>query len=62
MAVKALIFGVDDFYHALKPYYDMAVYRGDLEIVGHASIEQGGIKLFPAGGGGSKTRLTLKLQ
>ena len=52
MAVKALFFGVDDLFHALKPFYEMAVQRGDIEPVGYAVIEQGRISLFPANGGG----------
>ncbi|MBQ7199231.1 MAG: hypothetical protein IJS29_08220 [Selenomonadaceae bacterium] len=57
MAVKALIFGVDDLFNELRPYYEMAVQRGDMEIVGHAVIDQGGIKLYPARGGGRPAQL-----
>ena len=46
MAVKALLFGVDDIFNNLKPHYDRAVQRGDIEIVGHAVLEQGTIKHF----------------
>ena len=53
MAVKAIIFGVDDIFHELKPFYDMAIQRGDIEIVGYANLEKDGIKLYPAGGAGS---------
>ncbi len=53
MAVKALIFGVDDFFPHLKPFYEQEIQRGNLEIVGYAVLEQDGIKLFsPQGGGG----------
>ena len=51
MAVKALIFGIDDLFNELRPFYEMAVQRGDIDIVGYAVIEQGGIKLYPARGG-----------
>ena len=53
MAIKALIFGVDDIFNELRPYYEMAVQRGDIEIVGYANLEKDGIKLYPAGGAGS---------
>lgn len=52
MAVKALIFGTDDLYPRLKPFYDLQVQRGNLEIVGHAVIENGGVKVFPNQMGG----------
>ena len=52
MAVKALIFGVDDFFPQLKPYYDMAVQRGDIDIVGYAVFEQDVIRLYAAQGRG----------
>ena len=51
MAVKALIFGVDEMFPSLKPFYDMAVQRGDIDIIGYAELEQGGIKLYAARGG-----------
>ena len=35
MAIKALIFGVDDLFNELRPYYEMFVQRGEIEIVGH---------------------------
>ena len=38
-AVKALIFGIDDLFPKLKPYYDREVERGNLEIVGYAVLE-----------------------
>lgn len=57
MAVKALIFGVDDLFNELRPFYEMAVQRGDIEIVGYATIEQGAIKLFSAGGGAGPSQL-----
>lgn len=33
MALKTLIFGVDDLFNELKPYYEREVQRGNLEIV-----------------------------
>ena len=51
MAVKALIFGVDDLFNELRPFYEMVVKRGDIEIVGHSVFEQGAIKLYAARGG-----------
>ncbi|MBQ9486646.1 MAG: hypothetical protein IJU91_02445 [Selenomonadaceae bacterium] len=61
MAVKALIFGIDDLFPAIKPFYEMAVQRGDIDIVGYAVFEPDGIKLYPARGG-VRTLATLKLQ
>lgn len=52
MAVKALIFGVDEIFHALELFYGMAVQRGDIDIVGYAVFEPDGIKLYSAKGGG----------
>ncbi len=52
MAIKALIFGVDDQFNELRPFYEKAEQRGDIEIVGYAVFEQGGIKLYPERGGG----------
>ena len=56
MAVKALIFGVDDLFSILQPYYDMSVQRGDIDIVGYAVFEQDGIRLYAARGGGIDPR------
>ena len=57
MAVKALIFGTDDWYQLLKPFYDMEVKRGNLEIVGYAVFENNKLRIYanPNGGGGGKT-------
>ena len=52
MAVKALIFGVDELFPTLKPFYDWEVQRGNLEIVGYAIIENGNITLQSKNGGG----------
>ena len=55
MAVKALIFGVDDLFNELKPFYARAIQRGDIEIVGYAVIEKNEVKLFNTVGGGATT-------
>ena len=57
MAYKTLIFGVDDLYPTLKPYYVREVQRGNLEIVAFAVLENNGIRFVtpqgnPVGGGG----------
>ncbi len=57
MAVKALIFGVDDIFNELHPFYDMAIQRSDIEIVGYAVLEQDGIKLYGKRGGYGSTQL-----
>ena len=46
MAIKALIFGTDDLYPTLKPFYDLQVQQGNLEIVGTAVFENDGIKIY----------------
>jgi len=51
VAVKALIFGVDDLFNELKPFYEVAVQRGDIDIVGYAVFENNAVKLYPARGG-----------
>lgn len=53
VAVKALIFGTDDLYPQLKPFYEQQVQRGNLEIAGYAVIESDGrITLYSQNGGG----------
>ena len=62
MALKALIFGVDDMFNELKPYYAREVQRGNLEIVGYALIENGRVIIVdPAGkpGGGNQFQLAI---
>ena len=56
MAVRALIFGVDDLFPQLQPFYEMAVQRVDIDIVGYAVFEKDGIRLYPATGGGTDPR------
>jgi len=58
LAVKALIFGTDDFYPKLKPFYDKEVEKGTLEVVGYADPTQKDLKIYSdpdfskLGGGG----------
>ncbi|MBQ6006336.1 MAG: CatB-related O-acetyltransferase [Selenomonadaceae bacterium] len=44
MAYKALVFGVDDLFESLKPYYVKAAEQGILEIVAAAVFENGEIR------------------
>ena len=53
MAFKTLIFGVDDWFFGLKPYYDHAVLNGILEICGYAVLENNGVKVYPTRTGGA---------
>ena len=50
MAYKTLIFGVDDMFAKLQPYYAQAIQRGTLEIVVYAIFEQNGILLVTPDG------------
>ena len=57
MAYKTLIFGVDDMFNELQPFYAREVQRGNLEIVAFAVLEQNGIRFVTpdgksCGGGG----------
>ena len=64
MAYKTLIFGVDDMFNELKPFYDAEVQRGNLEIVAFAVLEQNGIRFVtPQGrpGGGVNNPLNFEL-
>ncbi len=54
MAFKTLIFGVDDWFFGLKPYYDHAVLNGILEICGYAVLENNGVKVYPTRTGGGR--------
>ena len=38
--IKALIFGTDDLFPQLKPYYDREVEKGNLEIIGYAIFDK----------------------
>jgi len=46
MATTALIFGMDDLYETLKPFYNREVQRGNLDIAGYAYFENGQIHSF----------------
>ena len=50
MAYKTLIFGVDDLFNELQPYYAREVQRGNLEIVAFAVLENDTVTLFDAAG------------
>ena len=52
MAVKALIFGTDDWYQLLKPLYEREVQRGNLEIVGYAVFENNKLRIYANQNGG----------
>ena len=51
MAIKVLIFGTDDLYPVLKPFYDYQVQQGNLEISGYAIFEGDEIKFSSNPGG-----------
>jgi len=55
MACKALIFGTDDIYNELKPFYDRAIKRGNLEVIATADMEKDSLNFVYADGrrGGS---------
>ena len=46
MPAKALIFGTDDWFPHLKPFYDLEVKRGNLEIVGYAVLENNKWRMY----------------
>lgn len=50
MAYKALLFGTDDLFETLKPFYDREVQRGTLEIVAVALLENGKVTFVDAAG------------
>ena len=50
MAYKTLIFGVDDMFNDLQPFYAREVQRGNLEIIAYAVLEQNKIRIVPADG------------
>ena len=52
MAVRSLIFGTDDLFPQLKPYYDLEVKRGNLEIVGYAVLENNQWRIHANSNGG----------
>lgn len=50
MAYKTLLFGVDDMFGKLKPFYELAIRRGTLEVVAIAIFEQKGIRFVTIDG------------
>ncbi|MBR4904805.1 MAG: CatB-related O-acetyltransferase [Selenomonadaceae bacterium] len=50
MAYKTLIFGVDDLFNELKPFYDLEVHYGNLEIVAFAVIKDKNVTLVDIAG------------
>ena len=44
--VRALIFGIDDLYPKLEPYYNREIERGNLIIEGYAIVENGIVKFY----------------
>jgi len=60
MAYKTLIFGTDDQFNELKPYYAREVQRGNLEIVAIAIIKNKHIALFDATGKKQLSAYSLK--
>lgn len=60
MAVKALIFGIDDLFPQLKPFYEAEVQRGNLEIVGYAVFENNKWRIYanPDGGGANRAKFS----
>ena len=50
MTCKALIFGTDDIYNELKPFYDRAVQRGSLKVIATADMEKDSVNLVYADG------------
>ena len=55
MAVKALIFGTDDLFPQLKPLYDAEVQRGNMEIVGYATLENNEWHIYANQTGGGRS-------
>ena len=50
MAYKTLIFGTDDLFAQLQPFYMHEVQRGNLEIVAYAVLEPNGISFVTPDG------------
>ena len=50
MALKTLIFGVDDMFNELQTYYSREVQRGNLEVVAFAVLSDKGVTLVDANG------------
>lgn len=50
MTYKALIFGTDNLYPTLKPFYEAEVKRGNLEIIATAELTNDAVNLVYADG------------
>lgn len=50
MTYKTLIFGTDDIYPNLKPFYDVEAKRGNLEIVAIAELKNNTVNIVYADG------------
>ena len=50
MAYKVLLFGTDDLFNELKPFYDREVERGTFEVAGYALLEDGKVTIVDAAG------------
>ena len=50
MALKTLIFGIDDIFGKLKPYYMREIRKGTLEIVAYAVIEGKNVRIVAPDG------------
>ena len=50
MAYKALIFGTDDIFNDLKPFYNREIQRGNLEIAAYAEIQKNSVDVTYADG------------
>lgn len=45
MSYKALIFGTDEAYENLKPFCEIAIKRGDFEIVARGKMESDNVNI-----------------
>ena len=52
MAYKTLLFGTDDLYDKLKPFYYAQIQRGILDVVAYAVFEKDGVRIVPIQGTG----------
>ena len=61
MAYKTLIFGTDDLYPRLKPFYINAIKNGILKIVGYAVLENDKIRLVNSAGNVDSSKFDLAI-
>ena len=50
MAYRTLLFGTDDLFDKLKPYYEREAWRGNIDIVALGVMEQNKFRLIPTNG------------